>query len=588
MGVCDSNRLFNQNSNINSNNPNAQILYQKNSFPQNPINFDLRGQNPLNSSTNEKENPQLKQNQINPTNFEGQIQQNLPINGKKIPQDPENQIESTNLKRKNLEVEPDTKTLIASIQKNNEILNNLIQQNKMYILALINVQKNQTEKNNLTNQISNDKVVISKLNIENINLNNSMQQINFDKNLLESQKILVTQINHLQIIKSHYEEKKNSLSKKEEKIKEYEKENSLLKEKLEKMEEKTIVITNTLQNIGATCYMNATLQSLSNTQKLTNFFLNKYEYNPNDKSKRMSNEFSIVIKNLWDKKNQNKPYAPHSFKNALSQENPLFAGVQANDSKDLINFLLERLHKELNEPKSQQNNNYSITQADQLDENKVFNLFFNEFEIKYHSIISDLFYGIMETKSKCLGCNNIKYNFQIYSFLEFPLEQVNKYCFNKGVRNNNQSASKNPDVDLYECFNYYENVELMTGDNQMFCNICQRKCDAKYGTNLYSLPNYLIINLNRGKGAIYECKVNYPENLNLLNFVTLQKGKTYFELYSVISHIGPSSMSGHFVAYCKHHMDKKWYKYNDSIVTPCIKEGEYNEGMPYILFYKAV
>ena len=336
--------------------------------------------------------------------------------------------------------------------------------------------------------------------------------------------------------------------------------------------------------------MNATLQSLSNTPDLKNFFLNKYQYNQNDINKKMSNEFFIVIKHLWDKKKNKQSYAPHSFKNVLSHENPLFAGIQANDSKDLINFLLERFHKELNESNFQQNNNYLITQADQLDEDKMLKLFLNEFDNKYHSIISDLFYGIMETKSQCLGCQKIKYNFQVYSFLEFPLEQVNKYCLSKGVRKNkNPSNSKNPDVDLYECFNYYGNIELMTGDNQMYCNICQRNCDAFYGTSLYSLPNYLIINLNRGKGAVYECKVIYPEKLNLLNFVTYQNenGKTYFELYAVISHIGPSSMSGHFVAYCKHNLDNKWYKYNDSIVTLCTKKHEYNEGMPYILFYKA-
>ena len=116
----------------------------------------------------------------------------------------------------------------------------------------------------------------------------------------------------------------------------------------------------------------------------------------------------------------------------------------------------------------------------------------------------------------------------------------------------------------------------------------QTKFWCSYSTYLYSLPNFLIINLNRGKGAIYECKVIFPEKLNLLNFVTYQEGNTYFELYAVISHIGPSSMSGHFVAYCKNNVDKKWYKYNDSIVTACIKEKEYEEGMPYILFYKTL
>ena len=47
-------------------------------------------------------------------------------------------------------------------------------------------------------------------------------------------------------------------------------------------------------------------------------------------------------------------------------------------------------------------------------------------------------------------------------------------------------------------------------------------------------------------------------------------------------------MSGHFVAYCKNKIDKKWYLYNDSFVTPCKKNDEYKIGMPYILFYQAL
>ena len=106
-----------------------------------------------------------------------------------------------------------------------------------------------------------------------------------------------------------------------------------------------------LDNIGATCYMNATLQSLSNTDELTKYFLNNYKYEPNNNKKIMSNEYYKVIKGLWNKKNNKKSYSPNDFKEKLSEENPLFAGIAANDSKDLINFLLERLHTELNEIK---------------------------------------------------------------------------------------------------------------------------------------------------------------------------------------------------------------------------------------------
>ena len=101
-----------------------------------------------------------------------------------------------------------------------------------------------------------------------------------------------------------------------------------------------------LDNIGATCYMNATLQCLSNTKQLTEFFLNTYQKNPKN---IMVNEYHDLILNLWNRDNNNNSFSPDNFKNVLSKENPLFAGIAANDSKDLINFLLERFHNELNQ-----------------------------------------------------------------------------------------------------------------------------------------------------------------------------------------------------------------------------------------------
>ena len=340
-----------------------------------------------------------------------------------------------------------------------------------------------------------------------------------------------------------------------------------------------------LNNIGATCYMNATLQCLSNTKRLTEYFLTNFK---NDNSNKiMTNEYYKVISNLWNRKNHKKSYSPNSFKEVLSKENPLFAGIAANDSKDLINFLIERFHQELNIPNKNINNNNSQINLDQTNEQMVFKSFFDEFVENFNSPISNLFYGILETKSQCGGCNITKYNFQLFSFLEFPLQQVNQFFYNKGQKPLTLSNGKNPDIDLYECFEYNQKVDLMTGDNQMHCNICNRLCDANYLTNIYSCPNYLIINLNRGKGAVYECNVIFPEQLNLINYATFKQGVTVYELYAVICHLGPSSMSGHFVAYCKNSIDHKWYLYNDAIVTLCKSSQQYNDGMPYILFYKA-
>ena len=303
----------------------------------------------------------------------------------------------------------------------------------------------------------------------------------------------------------------------------------------------------------------------------------------------MANEYYKLIKNLWKRESNNIPHSPYSFKNTLSKENSLFAGISANDSKDLINFLFERFHQELNKKNNISNINIKeITITQQLNEPFMLDYFINEFKTNFDSPISNLFYGILETKSKCLGCNSIKYNFQVYSFIEFSLEQVNKYCFENGSRKLSNSIETNPEVDLYECFDYYGKVDLMNGENQMYCNICNQLCDAYYSTLIYSTPCYLIINLNRGKGAVYECNVNFPEHLNILNYVSYKEGTTYFQLYAVICHLGPSSMSGHFVAYCRNRMDDKWYLYNDGIVTLCNNNKQYRNGMPYILFYRAL
>ena len=162
--------------------------------------------------------------------------------------------------------------------------------------------------------------------------------------------------------------------------------------------------------------MNATLQCLSNTGALTKYFLESFKLNKNGKEKVMANAYYEVIKNLWDRKNNNKPYSPDSFKKILSEENPLFKGIAANDSKDLINFLLERFHQELNVINENNNINNNIME-NQMDEQYTLETFVTEFKEKFNSPISNLFYGVQEQKSQCTGCQIMKFTFQVYSFL---------------------------------------------------------------------------------------------------------------------------------------------------------------------------
>ena len=69
------------------------------------------------------------------------------------------------------------------------------------------------------------------------------------------------------------------------------------------------------------------------------------------------------------------------------------------------------------------------------------------------------------------------------------------------------------------------------------------------------------------------------------NYVYNNLSPKKYELIGVVQHYGESSMSGHYVAYCKSKFDNNWYKFNDSIVTKVNSNEMYTCGIPYLLFY---
>ena len=167
-----------------------------------------------------------------------------------------------------------------------------------------------------------------------------------------------------------------------------------------------------LENIGATCYMNATLQCFSHIEKFINFFkyhsqpLSIYKSNP----KSLTYSFKLLIDKLWpdnfDKNKASKTYySPHEFKTKISTMNSLFEGIAANDSKDLVNFIIMTLHEELN--KAQSNKIISSGFQDQRNQMQMFNSFIQSFGATNQSIISDLFYAVNCSMTQCLSCNSI-------------------------------------------------------------------------------------------------------------------------------------------------------------------------------------
>ena len=345
-----------------------------------------------------------------------------------------------------------------------------------------------------------------------------------------------------------------------------------------------------LTNIGATCYMNSVLQCFSNIKELTNYLFKPEvtkKIEDHKFSKTLSYEYLELLKHLWliDKSNieiygENKSYSPYQFKNVLGKLNELFLKNEANDSKDLIIFIQEQLHQELNflfERQIRLNNNININQfSDKIVQHN----YFEFFKANYKSKISDLFYGTQKTITTCENCKKSTYNYQIFSNLIFPLEAIRE---SKGIpRNGNNTVY----VSIEDCFDYNQQINYFRGQNQINCNFCRQMTNAYYMTKIYIASNILIIILNRGKGLEFNVNLNILEEINISKYIENNESPFFFSLIGAIIHLGNSGQDGHFIAICKNKNNGQWYKYNDSIVT----QSNFNEikslGIPYVLFYK--
>ena len=373
-----------------------------------------------------------------------------------------------------------------------------------------------------------------------------------------------------------------------------------------------------LNNIGATCFMNSTLQCLSQTKPLTDYFLNPNNENiiinnniamnnkkENKNDLQLSPVYLDLIKKLWDKDGPSS-FSPTEFRTRVEQMNPLFKEGQPGDSKDFIIFILEQIHKELKKP-NESNNKEPSEPYNQYDKNISFNHFFYEFNNEI-SVISNIFFGFNETTNECLYCKNyynsqgcsnpICYNYGTFNCIIFPLEEVknmkNNYMqnsMNYNIYNSANSIQGNQinSVTIYECFQFNQKTEYFSGENRNYCNNCRQLYDSIYISKILSSPNILILILNRGKGNIFNIKLEFNEIIDLTQFVMLKdKPQIFYSLYGVITHIGQSGPNAHFVASCKSQIDNKWYRFNDAFVNPIndFQKEVINFETPYILFYQ--
>ncbi|KAF8966337.1 hypothetical protein BDZ97DRAFT_1809088 [Flammula alnicola] len=189
-----------------------------------------------------------------------------------------------------------------------------------------------------------------------------------------------------------------------------------------------------LGNMGNTCFMNSALQCLAHTKELTDYFLSGvYEDelnrdNPLGMGGAIAEAFGALLQRIWATSGSSTSYSPREFKSQLQRFAPQFTGYQQHDSQELVAFLLDGLHEDLNrvlkkpyveKPDWEGGGNLELVQLAQKS--------WEGYMMRNDSVIVDLFQGQYQSTLVCPECEKVSITFDPFMYLTLPLPIQKKW-----------------------------------------------------------------------------------------------------------------------------------------------------------------
>ncbi|XP_036392640.1 ubiquitin carboxyl-terminal hydrolase 32-like isoform X5 [Megalops cyprinoides] len=178
-----------------------------------------------------------------------------------------------------------------------------------------------------------------------------------------------------------------------------------------------------LSNLGNTCFMNSSIQCVSNTKPLTQYFISGrhlYELNrtnPIGMRGHMAKCYGDLVQELWSGTQKN--VAPLKLRWTIAKYAPRFNGFQQQDSQELLAFLLDGLHEDLN--RVHEKPYVELKDSDGRPDWEVASEAWENHLRRNRSIVVDLFHGQLKSQVKCKTCGHISARFDPFNFLSLPL-----------------------------------------------------------------------------------------------------------------------------------------------------------------------
>ncbi|XP_063059044.1 ubiquitin carboxyl-terminal hydrolase 32-like [Engraulis encrasicolus] len=182
-----------------------------------------------------------------------------------------------------------------------------------------------------------------------------------------------------------------------------------------------------LSNLGNTCFMNSSIQCVSNTRPLTEYFTSGrhlYELNrinPIGMRGHMAKCYGDLMQELWS--GTQKSVAPLKLRWTIAKYAPRFNGFQQQDSQELLAFLLDGLHEDLN--RVHEKPYVELKDSDGRPDWEVASEAWENHLRRNRSIVVDLFHGQLRSQVKCKTCGHVSARFDPFNFLSLPLPMDN-------------------------------------------------------------------------------------------------------------------------------------------------------------------
>ena len=164
-------------------------------------------------------------------------------------------------------------------------------------------------------------------------------------------------------------------------------------------------------------------QGLSNIHEVTEYFDNDNyvedinEDNPLGMKGEIARAFGQLIKDMWCGKFTY--VVPRAFKMAVGRFAPQFSGYQQQDSQELLTFLLDGLHEDLNRIRSKPY--VEMADSDGKPDHEVATEAWENYKKRNDSVILDIFHGLLKSTVVCPECPKVSVTFDPMCYLSLPL-----------------------------------------------------------------------------------------------------------------------------------------------------------------------